>query len=789
VHTITANYTAPGNVPNSGTCTSNLCIYVDSNLLLQTNIDIAQLLYLQNAPSIGNTAAAGAYIGFTSATGTLVQNNDILSWSFSQLPLAPITITQPLQTTATNFNYTSTLNSNVDYSNSGLPSSNFNNVFMQGTAQVITSQQFSDLVNNTPFQGSTCLRQDLGSGTFACVVTSDLCTNSSSSTPAGANCPNTGTSALIGTSNTFNPDTTQKPFITPGYLMAKDTALSCGASGDNTCKGLQNIFQNISGDATQLLGRTKDFNSLLVPVEGTLEPSTSVSTNPALNSGWTNGGPTHSLTLTFNSMESVPSINRNPPTGQLAPNVTSINYSATGANVPTPSGGTITGSTGSISIPAAVEGTTTLTYQGIDSVGTLETITTNNSSDSTVSTSLPTSTIKVDLTAPTITVPSLSTTSPALGQTANATYSCADGGSGVVLCGPTGSSPISATPNTGTLSSQLDTSTAGSRTFTVSAQDLAGNSAAPVSVAYTVGPGTTTIGLTSNSNPSGLGQTASFSFTVTPSATGVAATGNVTLTASTGETCSATISAGSCSLTFNTAGVRTVTASYSGDGNYQSGVSAPVSQNVNQGTTTTAITSARPSPAFPGTPVSISFSVSGSTNVVSPSGLVAVKASSGETCSVSVATTIAGVASGSCSLTFSSAGTRTITASYAGDGNFQASSTISSTQLSLAVGDFTITATPTSQTISSGHQAIYTITLTSVGGLTGSVNLSCSGGPQNSTCSVSPSVDNLQGVPISSTVTLSASKNVTHGTSTLTFTGSYGGGELVHAVSVTLTVK
>jgi hypothetical protein len=107
----------------------------------------------------------------------------------------------------------------------------------------------------------------------------------------------------------------------------------------------------------------------------------------------------------------------------------------------------------------------------------------------------------------------------------------------------------------------------------------------------------------------------------------------------------------------------------------------------------------------------------------------------------------------------------------------------------VTVGDFSIAATPSSQTIPCGHQATYTITVTPINGLAGTVNLSCSGAPPNSTCSVSPSVDNLQGKPISSTVTLSANKNVNHGTFTLTFKGNYGNGVLVHSASVNLTVK
>ena len=113
-HTITVNYLPPG------TCTSscnNLSVYFDSTLILQTTVDITKQLNLTNGTS--------AYIGFTAATGSLVQNNDILTWTFSQWPLAPITITQPLQPTVTNFNYTSNLSAVTDYSQSGLSSNQF----------------------------------------------------------------------------------------------------------------------------------------------------------------------------------------------------------------------------------------------------------------------------------------------------------------------------------------------------------------------------------------------------------------------------------------------------------------------------------------------------------------------------------------------------------------------------------------------------------------------------------------------------------------------------------------
>jgi hypothetical protein len=126
-----------------------------------------------------------------------------------------------------------------------------------------------------------------------------------------------------------------------------------------------------------------------------------------------------------------------------------------------------------------------------------------------------------------------------------------------------------------------------------------------------------------------------------------------------------------------------------------------------------------------------------------------------------------------------------LTATYSGDANYLTSS--GSGSVTVNGGDFSISATPSSQTISSGHQAVYTITLTPISGFTGSVNLSCSGGPKNSTCTISPSVDNLQGQPAYATVTLFANKNCDHGTFTLTFKGTSG--SLVHSTTVSLTVK
>ena len=980
IHTITVNYLPPGACSSS--C-NNLSVYFDSTLILQTTVDITTQLNL--------TSGSSAYIGFTAATGASVENNDIISWSFSQWPLSPITINQPLQPTVTNFNYTSNLNAVSDYSQSGLPPSSFQGVFMQGTVTAISDQQFSDLVNNTPFQGSTCQHQDTGNGNFACVTTTDLCTTPTNSQASGANCLTT-TNPAIGVSNTYNIDISQKPLIAPGYIMGKDNALSCGASGDNTCKGLVSIFTGISGDATTTTGHTNNFNSVLIPILGSVQPHTSVTTSPALNGGWTNGN----LTVNFSGSEIVPTNNLNPPPQNLTPAVTSFMYSATGANLPSPASGTLTGASGSINIPVTQEGTTVITYAATDSSNTVETVITN--SGNTVSSASPTFTLNVDLTPPTLVctpptpvwqatdvtftcaasdtggsglvgpssftvqtnVPAgvetnsatisavtvkdlagntslpqpptgsfgpfwvdkasplvnaltISPTSPVFGQSVNASYNCTDGGSGVVMCG---SSPFPpGTSNTGTITTPVD-STVGTHTFTVTAQDAVGNNnnGSPASITYVVSkaaplitwatpapipygtalsstqlnasanvPGTftytpaagavltagtqtlsvsfsptdstdyttatATVQLIVNravpsitwSNPAPITYGTALSsaqlnasanvpgtFTYTPAAGTVLTAGTQTLSVSFSPTDStdyttatATVQlivnravpsitwSNPAAITYGTALSSTqlnATASVPGsfvyspaagtilpagtqtlgvtftptDGTDYTTATKSVSITINQASSTTTITSVSPNPAPVGSPVVVSVSVIGSTNAGAPTGTVTIKASTGEICS-------AAVTAGGCTLTFAATGLRTITASYSGDANFAASSTTGS--VSVTVGDFSITATPLSVTISSGHQAVYTIVLTPIGGLTGNVNLSCSGGPPNTSCSVSPSVDNLQGNPITSTVTLMSSKNVTHGTYTLTFTGSYGNGALVHSTSVSLTVK
>ena len=313
-------------------------------------------------------------------------------------------------------------------------------------------------------------------------------------------------------------------------------------------------------------------------------------------------------------------------------------------------------------------------------------------------------------------------------------------------------------------------------------------SSSPPTPGPTVGKSNTTTSASASPNPSVVGQPYIVNVAVTPAFSGIP-TGQVAVSDGAGGSCGIMLSSGkgSCQMASSTAGIRSLTASYGGDSNFNASVGA-ANQTVNIANTATAITSTSPNPSVLGQPVTVKSSVTAvAPGAGTPTGTVKVTASTGESCSNSVAL-------GGCSLTFTTAGSRTLTAAYVGSPNFAASSSVAVT-VTESVGDFTITASPTAQTIPSGHQGMFQITLTAIGGLTGNVNLTCNGAPANSTCTVSPSVVDLSGSGlISTTVALNTAMNVNHGTFTLTFTGTLGSGNaatggLTRSTNVSLTVK
>jgi predicted secreted protein len=225
-----------------------------------------------------------------------------------------------------------------------------------------------------------------------------------------------------------------------------------------------------------------------------------------------------------------------------------------------------------------------------------------------------------------------------------------------------------------------------------------------------VGQAPTSTALQSSVNPSALGQSVTFTATVT----GTSVTGTVTF--KDGATTLATVtlngSGGSGQATFTTSalsvGTHTITASYSGDVDDAPSTSAPLNQVVGQGATTTALISSQ-NPSTFGQSVTFTATVTGS----SPTGTVTFKDG---------ATTLGtGTLNGSGQATFTtsalSLGTHSITATYNGDANNAAST---SAPLNQVVGQApTTTALQSSVNPSTAGQSVTftaTVTGTSVTG-------------------------------------------------------------------------
>jgi hypothetical protein len=128
-------------------------------------------------------------------------------------------------------------------------------------------------------------------------------------------------------------------------------------------------------------------------------------------------------------------------------------------------------------------------------------------------------------------------------------------------------------------------------------------------------------------------------------------------------------------------------------------------------------------------------------------------------------------------------GTYTITVQGT-SGSTSHSATVQLVINSLNPPNFSISASPSSQTVTRPNSTSYTVTVTAVNGFSGSVSFSVSGLPSRSTASFNPTSVTGSGT---STLTISTRSRTTTGTRTLTITGTSG--SLTHSTTVSLTVK
>jgi hypothetical protein len=309
------------------------------------------------------------------------------------------------------------------------------------------------------------------------------------------------------------------------------------------------------------------------------------------------------------------------------------------------------------------------------------------------------------------------------------------------------------------------------------------NTSASGTVSLTVSKATSTTSLASSVNPSTLGQSATFTAAVSPSA----ATGTVQFFDGGTSLGTATLSGGRASVSTSSLAVgnHSITATYSGDANNTGSSSSTLTQTVNSAPAGDFSLSATPSSqtVVQGNGTTFTATVSavngfGGTVSFNASGLPAGAAASFNPTSRT--------SSGSSTMTVTTststlAGTYRITITGT-SGSLSHSTTVSLTVNAAGQANYSLSASPSSLTITQGNSGTSTITVTPQNGFTGSVSLSASGLPSGVTPSFIPS-----STTSTSTLTLTASSTATTGSVTVTITGTSGG--LTHTTTIALTVN
>jgi uncharacterized repeat protein (TIGR01451 family) len=281
-------------------------------------------------------------------------------------------------------------------------------------------------------------------------------------------------------------------------------------------------------------------------------------------------------------------------------------------------------------------------------------------------------------------------------------------------------------------------------------------------------PAPTTTTVTSNANPSVFGQTVSFKATVS-GGSGIP-TGTVTITVG-AITSTVTLSSGSA--VFTTAalpvGSASVSATYSGDSANAGSNSAVLMQTVSAASTTTSVMSSL-SPSVVG--ASVTFTATASANAPgsgTPAGTVSFAAENNNTLCASVVVNSAGNAA--CTTSALTVGSHTVTATYSGNANYNASSGQASQMVSPAGTTTKVTSSVNPST--AGQQVNFTaavsVTAPGSGTPTGTVSFTDGGA---TLCS--PTLP-ANGTATCSTSTLAAGSH--------TITAAYSGDSNFHASS------
>jgi hypothetical protein len=222
-----------------------------------------------------------------------------------------------------------------------------------------------------------------------------------------------------------------------------------------------------------------------------------------------------------------------------------------------------------------------------------------------------------------------------------------------------------------------------------------------------------------------------------------------------------------------TAGAHTLSASYSGDVSYNA--SGPVTDvlTVTKATTATSLVSSATT-VTTAQPVTLTATIATQSFGVGPTGTVTFSTCGTPPCTAPLVPTAFdpnlgtfAFATAALQTTFTTTGTKSITASYAGDTNYTASGP--STAVSVAVtttGSFTVSYNPNPVVLSSstGASVMSAVTVTPTGGFTGTVTVVCPTGaslPPGVTCTAPAPINVTSASPVAANLTLSVTATST----------------------------
>ncbi len=230
-------------------------------------------------------------------------------------------------------------------------------------------------------------------------------------------------------------------------------------------------------------------------------------------------------------------------------------------------------------------------------------------------------------------------------------------------------------------------------------------------------------------------------------------------------------------------GTHQVATSYGGDSFHQASTSSSIGLTAASQITTSLSLNASASTSAAGQPVTLRAALN-----VYASGSFTTNGEMVTFYNGSTSIGTAALSNGQATLTTTAlpVGPDTITAQYAGDQNFTASTSNSVTVTVTPAPNFTITANPPTETTRRGDVAAFILQLKSVNGFDANVTLSCSGGPAGSKCADFPQTVHVNGTAYAVSGILFP-KNTTPATYTLTFTGVSGA--LTNSTTAKFTVK